>query len=81
MLFVSGEVDPVTPPEFAGKVAARLRRARHIVVPGGGHIPDGVSGLETCLDPLMIEFLDHGDPARLDAACVAGMKGPPYALP
>lgn len=59
---------------------AQLPRARHIVVPGGGHIPDGVSGVDTCLDPLMVDFLDHADPDRLDLSCVAGMKGPAFAV-
>lgn len=79
VLLVSGELDPVTPPEYAEKLKGRLPRARHIVVPDGGHIPDGVSGLETCLDPLMIAFLDHADLDRLDVSCVAAMKGPGYA--
>ena len=80
MLIVSGEMDPVTPPEWAEKVAAALPRARHIVIPGSGHIFDGMAGIETCLDPLMIAFLDHGDPDRLDASCVARMKAPDYVL-
>lgn len=79
-LLLSGEMDPVTPPQWAEEVASQLKRARHIVVPRGGHIPDGLSGLESCLDPLMIAFLDHGDPDRLDTSCVAAMTPPPYAL-
>jgi hypothetical protein len=73
-------LDPVTPPQWAEEVASQLKRARHIVVPRGGHIPDGLSGLESCLDPLMIAFLDHGDPDRLDTSCVAAMAPPPYVL-
>lgn len=80
VLLVSGEFDPVTPPDFAESIRGKLRRARHVVIPDGGHIPDGVSGLESCLDPLMIAFLDHADPARLDITCVGAMKGPPYAV-
>jgi len=80
VLFLSGAMDPVTPPAFAEAVKRSLPNARHIVVPEGGHIPDGVDGLETCLDPLTIAFLDHGDLKRIDATCVDRMKGPPYAL-
>ncbi len=80
VLLISGNMDPVTPPDWAETVARALPRARHIVTPGGGHIPDGLSGLETCLDPLMIAFLDHGDPAALDASCVAAMEAPAYEL-
>ena len=80
ILLVSGEWDPVTPPDHADRIVPHLRRARHVVVPRGGHIPDGVSGVDTCLDPLIVAFLDHGDPARLDTSCIAAMKGPPFAL-
>ena len=78
VLLISGGMDPVTPPEWAEGVARRLRRARHLVLPTGGHIPDGLTGLENCLDPLMIDFLVHADPARIDASCIAGMKAPLY---
>ena len=80
VLLISGGMDPVTPPEYAEQVTRRLRKARHVVLPDGGHIPDGLAGLETCLDPLIIGFLDHGDLDRLDVSCVTGMKRPPYAL-
>jgi hypothetical protein len=80
LLLISGDWDPVTPPEWAEQVRRSIKRARHVVVPAGGHVPDGMSGMETCLDPLMIGFLDHGDPARLDTSCVAAMKPPAYRL-
>ena len=80
VLIISGEMDPVTPPEWGDTVAAALPRSRHIVVPGSGHIFDGMTGIETCLDPLMIAFLDHGAPEKLDVSCVARMKAPAYIL-
>lgn len=80
VLVVSGAMDPVTPPAWGETVSRSLRNARHVVLPGGGHIPDGLSGLETCLDPIMIAFLDHGDLDKLDVSCVAQMKRPPYVL-
>lgn len=80
VLILSGEMDPVTPPEWGEQVAASLPRSKHVIVPGSGHIIDGVTGIETCLDPLMIAFLDHGDPAKLDASCVARVRAPAYVL-
>jgi pimeloyl-ACP methyl ester carboxylesterase len=80
VLLVSGEIDPVTPPAWADRVAAALPRARHIVVPGGGHILDGLKGVETCLDPIMIAFLDHADFGRLATSCVERMTGPGFVL-
>lgn len=80
VLFVSGELDPVTPPDWAEAVAQRSGRARHFILSGGGHIPDGLSGIDTCLDPLLIAFLDHGDPNRLDPTCLAQVRPPSFLL-
>jgi hypothetical protein len=38
-----------------------------------------MSGVDTCLDPMLIAFLESADPARLDARCIAGMRPPPFA--
>jgi pimeloyl-ACP methyl ester carboxylesterase len=79
LLLVSGELDPVTPPDWAEAVARRAAVARHIVLPGGGHIIDGLSAIDTCLDPLLIAFLDHGDPQALDTSCLDEVRAPPFA--
>ncbi len=78
-LLISGNMDPVTPPALAEVVTRRMRSATHVVIAKGGHTPDGLSGLETCLVPLIVAFLDHGDASRLDLSCVARMTAPPYA--
>lgn len=80
ILLISGELDPVTPPEWADVATSRLPRARHIKLPGSGHVFDGMSGVEDCLDPLMVAFLRTGDAGSLDASCVTRMKPPPFAL-
>lgn len=79
LLLLSGELDPVTPPDWAEAVARRAPVARHIVLPGGGHIIDGLSAIDTCLDPLLIAFLDHGDPKALDTSCLSEVRAPPFA--
>ena len=78
ILFISGEMDPVTPPAWAETVAKKMKNARHIVIPGGGHVHDGLTNGEQCLDALMNPFLDHGDLRRIDASCVASMTPPDY---
>jgi pimeloyl-ACP methyl ester carboxylesterase len=37
VLLVSGQYDPVTPPEFGDRIAKSLPLAKHIVVPNNGH--------------------------------------------
>ena len=80
VLFISGAMDPVTPPDWADGVAKVMKQARHVIIPAGGHIPDGLANLETCLDPMMIKFLDQGDLASLDTSCVASMTPPDYLV-
>jgi pimeloyl-ACP methyl ester carboxylesterase len=79
VLLVSGERDPVTLPDWAEAIARRSPHARHIVLPGGGHVLDGMEGIDACLDPLVVRFLDNPDPIGLDASCVATMHPPAFA--
>lgn len=78
VLLVSGEWDPVTPPALADEVAGSLANAKHVIIPGSGHIFDGMTGIETCLDPLMLSFVDSAQIATVDATCVAEMKPPAF---
>lgn len=78
LLLISGERDPVTPPDWAEAIARRSPRARHLVLPGGGHVLDGMAGTDTCLDPLIVRFLDDPDVAALDTSCVAAMHPPAF---
>lgn len=78
VLLLSGELDPVTPPTWADDVTRTLPNARHVVIPGSGHLFDGMSGVDTCLDPLILSFLKTGNAKALDTSCVAAMKPPPF---
>jgi pimeloyl-ACP methyl ester carboxylesterase len=75
-LLLSGEADPVTPPADAERAARGLTRHRHLVIPGAGH-----GQLSTgCIPKLMADFLDHADPAGLDAGCLASTMPVPFFL-
>ena len=78
MLFLSGRLDPVTPPEWADQVARRFANARHLVIADGGHIIDGLTAIDTCLDPLVLRFFDTGDAKGVDASCLAQMTAPAF---
>jgi pimeloyl-ACP methyl ester carboxylesterase len=78
VLLISGELDPVTPPAWADAVASTLPNSKHIVIPGSGHIFGGMTGIETCLDPLVTRFLENGDVKAVDAGCVREMRAPPF---
>jgi pimeloyl-ACP methyl ester carboxylesterase len=74
VLLLSGELDPITPPEYAARAAATLSNSRHIVAPGQGHTVLA----RGCIPKLAAEFLDSADPEALDPACVQTLKPAPF---
>ncbi|HWM89909.1 MAG TPA: alpha/beta fold hydrolase [Thermoanaerobaculia bacterium] len=71
VLLVSGERDPVTPPDLANQASRFMTNRLHVVVPRGSH---GVSG--ECMINLLREFLDRASVQELDTSCVATIYGP-----
>lgn len=78
-LVIAGELDPATPPEDGDRAARALRHSRYVLVPGGGHGLDGLTGQE-CINTLWIKTIEDGSVDRLDTSCVAKMKRPAFAL-
>lgn len=75
-LLVSGEFDPILPPESAHEVAQTLSRATEVVIPRGGHTP---SLLSACARATIVRFL--GAPERRpDAACLAQEPPAPFVV-
>jgi pimeloyl-ACP methyl ester carboxylesterase len=77
VLLISGERDPVTPPEQAEQAARYLTNSLHVVVPRGGH-----GGGGACIDNLIRDFTDRASVHGLDTSCVAAVNGPvTFTLP
>jgi pimeloyl-ACP methyl ester carboxylesterase len=72
VFLLSGERDPVTPPEFGERVASRLPNSLHVVVPRGAH------GGGECTDELIAQLIDRGTLAGLDPGCVR--QAPPTSF-
>jgi pimeloyl-ACP methyl ester carboxylesterase len=70
VLLLSGERDPVTPPEFGARVASHLSNSLHVVFPGGAHGADS-----PCAQGIRAAFVERGSVQGLDTSCVA--KAPP----
>lgn len=79
VLLISGGLDPVTPKAWADKAARSLPNSRHLVIPASGHFFDGLSGIDTCYDPLLLRFFDKPDPQSVDAKCLGEMAPLPFA--
>ena len=73
-LLLSGEADPVTPPEDAERAARGLRHHRLLVLDGEGHGQAATS----CVPKLMAAFLDNVNPEGLDATCLAQHRAAPF---
>jgi len=80
VLILSGPLDPVTPPDWGARVVRSLPNARQIVIPQMAHIFEGLSGIDTCFDPLVLRFYETGDLKSLDARCVKSMAPPPFKV-
>lgn len=65
-LLMSGELDPVTPPEYGARVAKSLPNARHLVLEGQGHNVFAVG----CMPKLVGQFIERADAKALDAKCL-----------
>lgn len=74
-LLLSGELDPVTPPEFAEQVLEGLPNGRHLVLEGQSH-----GTLATgCMPKLVAQFIESADAGSLDASCLDDVRPlPPF---
>jgi len=76
VLLLSGELDPVTPPEYGDQVAVHFPRATHLVAPGQGHIVS----TRGCMGDLVSEFIIAGSAEGLETDCMARMSHTPYFI-
>ncbi len=72
-LILTGQWDPVTPPEYGETAAKYLPNSLHVVVPSGGHGFGGLEGLE-CIQKLVADFVDRGTSKGLDTTCVNSIR-------
>jgi pimeloyl-ACP methyl ester carboxylesterase len=76
-LVMSGQYDPITPPEWGQLVAADLSQSSFFEYPAVGH---GASVEGGCPTEMALAFLD--DPsATPDASCIAQMEGVAFIVP
>lgn len=75
-LLLSGELDPVTPPQWGEQAAQGLTGARHLEVAGKGH---GVGHLG-CMPRILNDFLEARDPEAPDIECLERMRPTPFFL-
>jgi pimeloyl-ACP methyl ester carboxylesterase len=75
-LILSGEIDPVTPPQYGEELASYLPNSLHVVIPNAGHEFGTV--WEDCFDDVVVQFISQGSVNALDASCVDQQIRPPF---
>jgi hypothetical protein len=74
VLLLSGELDPVAPPEYADEVARHLSNSVHLVAPGQGHSVT----VRGCMGDLVAEFIDKAGFEDFDPSCIEQLQATPY---
>jgi len=75
-LLLSGELDPVTPPEYAERVKAHFSHSLHLTARGQGH---SVSS-SACVGRVISDFVIAGDYDKLDTSCLEQMMPSPWFM-
>jgi pimeloyl-ACP methyl ester carboxylesterase len=76
VLLLSGEADPITPPEYAVLAMVDLQRARHVIGVQQGHGQAAIG----CTPRLIGEFVASADPEAVDATCLERSFVMPFFL-
>jgi len=76
VLLLSGELDPVTPPENAEQIGKTLPNSLHLIAPGQGH---GII-LRGCTYKIAAEFVERGAFDGLATDCVGDLRPAPFFL-
>jgi pimeloyl-ACP methyl ester carboxylesterase len=76
VLLLSGELDPVTPPEYADQVAVHFTSSRHLVAPGQGHI----ATTRGCMGKIVSEFVMEGSADDLETDCMSDLQATPFFI-
>jgi pimeloyl-ACP methyl ester carboxylesterase len=74
VLLLSGQADPITPPQYADEVAKTLPNSLHLIAPGMGH---GIL-IRGCVDRIATDFIASGSVAGLNSECVQTIEPPPF---
>lgn len=80
VLFLSGMLDPVSPPEWSTQTSAMFPNSRHVIVPQAGHVFDGMNGYETCIDAMVLQFIATRSADSIDASCAGTMDAGPFVV-
>ncbi len=74
VLLLSGEYDPVTPPEYGERALQQFANGLHLTVKGQGHSV----ATRGCVPTIISQFFDRGTTENLDTSCLDKMGDTPF---
>jgi len=74
ILILSGELDPVTPPEYGEEAASQFSNSLHLVGTGLGHTVTS----HPCFSGIIAEFFDSASVEALDTDCMEVLDNAPF---
>ena len=78
VLLISGNLDPVTPPESAEQAGRHFPNRLTVVAAGGSH---SFSGMMGCVDRIMTEFVQTASLKGIEVSCAEKIKRPEFVVP
>jgi hypothetical protein len=75
-VILSGEIDPVTPPQYGEELATYVPNSLHAIIPNAGHEYGAI--WEDCFDDVIAQFISQGSVEGLDATCIDQHVRPPF---
>jgi len=76
ILILSGELDPVTPPEYGAEAAEQFSNSLHLISPGRGHITLS----NPCISGIVTEFIDEASVDDLETECMDSIGPEPFFI-
>jgi len=76
VLILSGEADPITPPDYGNRLSKTLSNARHVVNAEQGHMQSPLG----CIPSLMAQFIQSADVSKLSTECLQRLSAPPFFI-
>ena len=76
ILILSGELDPVTPPEYGDEAARQFANSVHLIAEGRGHIVMG----NVCISRIATAFVEAASVDDLDTECMQSIGPEPFFL-
>lgn len=79
VLFLSGWLDPVTPPETTRETLRQFPNHAHVTIRDAAHGTEGLND-ELCYFEIIEQFFLSGSPVGLDTSCTTRMKRQAFVL-